>query len=363
FPIKILPAEAIVSGPEKAPAGSEVKIEWKGPNNQGDYITIVEAGADEGAYKDYDYTKNAADGIAKVKAPEEAGDYEIRYVTGQKGKTLASAPLIVESVSATVSGPESVVAGSEFAVEWTGPKNQGDYVTIVEKGAEIGKYRDYFYTKNTESPGKLRAPETAGEHEIRFMTQGGKMLTSAPIVVGAANATLKAPESAIGGAEVTVEWAGPANKSDFLAIVPAGANDGRYRIYTYVRDEPTVKVEAPEMEGAAEIRYITGKDKKILASVPITLEAATAKLTSVPEKMVAGDNVAVTWEGPNHKRDVICIVPADAEAKQVNNYIYVTNGPDQKIRVPKKAGNYEVRYVTGRDRKILASQKVTIVAE
>ncbi len=362
-PIRILPAEAIVSGPESAPAGSEVEIRWTGPNNQGDYLTIVEKGADEGAYKDYAYTKNSTDGLARVKAPEDAGNYEIRYVTGQESKTLASAPLIVESVSATVKAPASVVAGGEFAVEWTGPRNQGDYVTIVEKGAEVGKYRDYFYTKNGDSPGQLRAPETAGEHEVRFMTGGGKMLVSTPIMVGAADATLEGPEKAVAGSEVEVSWTGPANARDFLAIVPAGADHRQYRFYTYVKDEPTVKVEAPEMEGAAEIRYVTGKDKKTLASVPLTIEAPTAKLTSVPEKMLAGDKVAIAWEGPDHKRDAICIVPPDAPAKQVNNYIYPSNGPDQEIRAPKDPGEYEIRYVTGRERNILAKQKVTVVAE
>lgn len=363
YPVKVLPAEAIVSADEKAPAGSPVKITWKGPNNQGDYITIVAKGADEGSYKDYQYTKNSEDGTVLVDAPEEPGEHEIRYVTGQKGKTLASAPLLVESVTATVSAPESVVAGGEFQVEWTGPQNQGDYVTVVEKGAEIGKYRDYFYTKNGESPGKLRAPETAGEHEVRFMTGGGKMLASTPIMVGAASASLKAEEKVISGSEVTVEWTGPANARDFLAIVPAGADNRRYRFYTYVGEENPVKVEAPEMAGAAEIRYVTSKDKKTLASFPITIEPATAKLITVPEKMLASDRIVLDWEGPNHKRDVICIVPPDAPAKQVNNYIYTTNGTDQKIRVPKDPGDYEVRYVTGRDRNILAKQKVTVVAE
>ncbi len=182
-PIKILPAEAIVSAPETAPGGSEVTIQWKGPNNDGDYITIVEAKADEGAYKHYAYTRDSTDGTLRVKIPEEAGAYEIRYMTGQESKTLASAPIRAEAVTATLKAPATVAAGAEFKVEWTGPRNQSDYITIVEKDAEVGKYRDYFYTKDGESPGTLNAPNTPGAHEIRFMTAAGRMIATQPIEV------------------------------------------------------------------------------------------------------------------------------------------------------------------------------------
>lgn len=359
--IRILPAEAALKAPESVPAGSEVKIEWKGPDNRSDYITIVPATAEEGRYAAYAYTSNSKDGIARVKAPEDPGPGEIRYVTGQEGKTLARVAIRIDPVSAKVESPGEVVAGAEFTVGWTGPKNRGDFVTIVPKAAEIGKYLEYFYTSNTENSGTLRAPETAGEYEVRFMTAGGKMLASAPVAVTSASASLEAPESAIAGAEVSVKWKGPGNRNDFLAIVAKDADGRDYPLYTYVRDEETVKVEAPEIAGEAEIRYVTGKDRNVLAKRVIRLEAAEARLLEVPQTMRAGEPVKVVWEGPNHRRDVICIVPPDAPDKQVNDYIYPVNGPDQKIRAPKKPGDYEVRYVTGRGRAVLARTAVKVV--
>jgi Ca-activated chloride channel family protein len=50
---------------------------WTGPNGPGDYITIVQEGAPEGAYLSYAIT---------------AGAYETRYVAG-KGSTLGSVPI------------------------------------------------------------------------------------------------------------------------------------------------------------------------------------------------------------------------------------------------------------------------------
>ena len=167
----------------------------------------------------------------------------------------------------------------------------------------------------------------------------------------------------IAGAEIPVEWTGPGNRGDFIAIVSKDAENRRIAFYTYTRDESTVKAEVPETAGEAEIRYVTGQDKKTLAAIPIVIQAATAELLEAPDKIAANDKVSVKWNGPNNRRDVICIVPPDAPARQVNNYIYPVNGPDQQIRAPRDPGEYEYRYVTGRDRNILARKKVTVVAE
>ena len=64
-----------------------MSITWTGPNNPGDYITIVPKGLPDGQYRDYATTSNGSP--LTVKAPKDAGDAEIRYMTGQGGKVLA----------------------------------------------------------------------------------------------------------------------------------------------------------------------------------------------------------------------------------------------------------------------------------
>ena len=361
-PLTVLPAIATVSGPEKAGAGSEVPIEFIGPANQGDYITIVEAGAAEGRFKHYAYPKHAEDGKLKVKAPEATGPHEIRYIAGAGGKTLASAPIELTAMTATLKAPPAVVAGSEFQAEWTGPANAGDFITVVPKSAKPKEHGNYFYPSRSESPGTLTAPESPGEGEIRYVTAGGKHLAVIPVRITAATASLEAPESVPAGSSVRVKWAGPANRGDLIAIVPKGAGPKELKLYTYVREENPVEVEAIETVGPAEVRYLSAKDRKILASAPLEITAVSAKLL-LPEEMPAKDNIEISWEGPNNNNDVVCIVPPDAPAKQINNYVYCRNGSPQKVRTPAKPGVYEARYVTGRERKILAKQKVTITGE
>lgn len=63
---------------------------WTGPNGPGDYITIVQEGAPEGAYLSYANTAGGSPVTQTV--PDSAGAYETRYVAG-KGSTLGSVPI------------------------------------------------------------------------------------------------------------------------------------------------------------------------------------------------------------------------------------------------------------------------------
>src|SRR5690606_30976141 len=146
----------------------------------GDYVPVVPAGASQGVYRDYEYTSNGSP--AKIGAPEEPGDCEVRYVTGQSGSTLATAPITVTEATATVSAPSEVGAGSDLEVDWTGPGNDGDYITIVPAGSPEGTYLDYEYA-TSGSPVSIRAPDPAGDYEVRYVTQAGSTLASTPVSV------------------------------------------------------------------------------------------------------------------------------------------------------------------------------------
>ncbi len=74
-----------------------------GPNNARDFITIVPAGTPERQYKAYKYTSEGSP--VELRAPEKAGDYEVRYLTGQTYATLATTKITVGGASATLKGP------------------------------------------------------------------------------------------------------------------------------------------------------------------------------------------------------------------------------------------------------------------
>jgi hypothetical protein len=89
----VLANTATVSGPPSAAGGSEFAVAWTGPDNSGDYVTIVPAGASNREYLTYAYTR--AGTPATLRAPLEPGNYELRYMTGGLRDVLASAPIAV----------------------------------------------------------------------------------------------------------------------------------------------------------------------------------------------------------------------------------------------------------------------------
>lgn len=93
IPLKVVAAEVSLSAPAQCGPEAQVSITWTGPNNPGDYITIVAKSAPDGNFAAY--TNTTAGSPLSVKAPKEPGEAEIRYMTGQGSRVLARVPLTV----------------------------------------------------------------------------------------------------------------------------------------------------------------------------------------------------------------------------------------------------------------------------
>ncbi len=86
--LSVSDVDASVSGPASADAGAQIVVQWTGPDYQNDFISIAEAGSKGSQYKSYAYTRQGSP--AKLKVPDAAGAYELRYVMRQSGRILAS---------------------------------------------------------------------------------------------------------------------------------------------------------------------------------------------------------------------------------------------------------------------------------
>jgi len=184
-PLTLTAATYGVKGPESAVGGSRIQVGWTGPNNPGDYVTVVAKGAPVGTYTSYFYTRDGNPGSLNV--PLNPGEYELRYSSeaSSPNPTLASAPLKVSGATYGLQAPASGPAKGKVQVRWTGPNNQGDYVTIVKRGAPVGDYLFYFYTRDG-NPGTLQLPDAPGEYELRYSTEAASpnpTLFSVPFTV------------------------------------------------------------------------------------------------------------------------------------------------------------------------------------
>ncbi len=179
-PITVTPFEGALLAPDEIPAGAPFEVAWNGPDGPGDYVTIVAKGADRWTNESYFYTSTGDPGT--LIAPIGAGEYEIWYVTAD-GETQSTRPVTVAALEVTLDAPDSVAAGADFEVEWTGPNGPSDYITIVPAGSAAGAYLDYVYT-NTGSPVELTAPDEPGAYEIWYASDRvGGTYASIPITV------------------------------------------------------------------------------------------------------------------------------------------------------------------------------------
>lgn len=258
--------------PAEVEAGTEFEVSWTGPDNADDYITVVEAGADEGVFLSYFYTRDGATGA--LLAPVDTGDYEVRYVDGESETTQATSPLVVTPYEITLEAPPEVEAGTEFEVTWTKSGGDGpdDYVTVVAAGAAEGTYEDYFYTRDGAT-GTLPAPIEAGDFEVRYVNGAeGKTLASMEIVVTPYEITLEAPAEVEAGAEFEVVWTGPDGQGDYITIVAAGAAEGSYLDYEYTSVGSPVTLQAPAEPGDYEIWYASDRVDGTFATLAIVVK-------------------------------------------------------------------------------------------
>jgi Ca-activated chloride channel family protein len=256
--------------PPEVEAGTEFEVAWTGPDNSGDYVTIVALGAAEGTYTNYFDTAVGPTGI--LVAPIEDGTYEIRYVDGASSATVASTELIVTPYEITLELPVEVEAGTEFEVSWTGPDGPGDYITIVDAGAAEGTYTSYFDTA-TGANGTLIAPIEAGEYEIRYVSGSeSATMASSTITVTPSAVTLEAPTEVEAGADFEVTWTGPNGPQDYVTIVPAGSPEGTYLDWEYTSTGNPVTLTAPEEPGDYEIWYASDRVDGTFATIPIVVK-------------------------------------------------------------------------------------------
>lgn len=263
---------ANLDAPQEVAAGAKFEINWTGPRGQGDYITMVAAGATKWTNEPYFYTTGASPGT--LTAPVVEGPYALWYVSGADDTILARRAIRVTPFVGDLGGPEEVMAGSMFEVAWNGPNGPGDYVTIVKAGAAKWTNESYFYTADA-NPGKLVAPIEAGSYELWYVTGAGASTEATrPITVTPYVVTLDAPAQVAKGAAFDVTWTGPNGPSDYLTIVLAGSAPGTYGDYQYTQNfvGKPLPLKAPTTAGTYEIRYQSDRVTNVVfGSRPITV--------------------------------------------------------------------------------------------
>lgn len=269
----VLPVSATLAAPALVDAGARFPIAWTGPDNLRDFIALADTRPGARKWLSYIYTSKG--NPATLTAPDRAGDYEVRYHTGQGHQVLARAPVRIAGTDATVQAPKQIQAGQSFAVAWTGPDNAQDFIAISPQGSRPRAYHHYRYTRDG-SPLSLRAPDQAGSYEVRYQTgQSYAVLARQAVSVAAAQATLDAVESIQAGSGFEVEWTGPDNAGDYIGMLGDPSNERRFHgSGAYARYGSPARLRAPLKAGEYQLVYRTGQSGTLLARRPLTVTPA-----------------------------------------------------------------------------------------
>ncbi len=364
-------ATAIVTAPAKAEIGSTFTVEWEGPDAPQDYVDLVPPGYERTSGElSYAYTRNGD--RSALRAPKEPGRYQIRYVWhSQAGKrVIADTTIEITEAEVAIFAPERVGIGEYFAVEWRGPNNQADYIDIVPAGyTDTTGELAYRYTKRG-NPLEIQAPDKAGPHELRYVAMAGdgrRALKSAPLEIEEVRAELAFDPQISLGKRVEVYWTGPGTKNDYVDIVPRGYTDTSGELgYAYTKVGNPLALNLPSEPGAYDMRYVLQgpQKRRVLYVSPLTLKDVVASLV-LQKEGAGGTTIEVEWAGPGAPNDYIDVVPrGSTPTTGEKSYTYVKQGNPLNLRLPGKAGEYDVRYVlqAADGRKVKAVQPITVNA-
>lgn len=361
---ELLPA-ASLDAPDTAVAGSNIMIGWDGPDGKNDHITVAEIGSP--GTKSIGYVYMRGENPTSLKMPLQAGEYQLRYVLSLGSKILVRRKIIVTPVTATLSPPTPITAGSTFALDWTGPDYRNDHITMAKPGTKASSSETYAYTQHG-SPMQLRAPTTPGTYLLRYIAAGPDQMAiaSMEVEVVAVSATLESKDTVPAGSDIAVTWTGPDSKNDYLAISEVGDDLSGELSYAYTQNSKgdSLTLRTPTTPGTYELRYIqNGKPKAMLASKTITVVAVSATLESI-DTAPAASVLKVTWTGPDTKNDYLAINEIGDDLNGELSYSYTQNSTENSIdlKLPTTPGTYELRYVqNGKPKAMLASKVITVV--
>jgi hypothetical protein len=288
-PLRVVMAEATITAPATAGAGESIEVSWTGPISRGDLVTWAERDGESIRGSSYGYVGNSPGGSRSLRAPADAGEYDVVYRTGST--ILARAPVTVGSISATVTAPATIHAGGRISVTFDGPENSGDLLTFSDRGGEarngIGTYT--YVSNTTDNTAMLRVGETRGEFDVVYVSNG-RVIGRSPIEIVEASVEIDGPGEVHARFLFNVAWEGAGNAGDMIFIADA---EGNSYDYSYIDpSEPVVELAAPEDVGDYSLVYRT-RGGEVMDTEPLSVSPAP----NPPGELVVTQNRAALGSG------------------------------------------------------------------
>ena len=240
---------------------------------------------------------------------------------------------------------------------WTGPGNEDDWIGFVPVGGSAGDVPGTAYAQVRDSDDNVLTvpvPSATGDYELVYILgHDTTVMARRAIEVTSVAATIDAPDEAYAGWMIDFSFSGPGAATDWVAIVPAGADASTYLSAAWqgATEGGTASVRVPAIPGAYEVRYVqeAADDTTVLASRPLTVTEGPVSIDA-PASVAAGETFTVTAEGPLGPSDYIDFAQAGTEAGDYSlGWNYVDESGSSELTAPDAPGQYTLRYVVSVD--------------
>lgn len=277
-PIEVTEVAASITAPPSAVAGSTIEIAWSGPSYDRDMINVTPVDADPTwPYRAVTEAKVSDGSPLRLRMPAQPGQYLVEYHVAQDHSRLASVPIEITPVTATLTAPATAPMGATIEIGWTGPDYARDTIDVTPVDADPSAPYRAATEADTEdgNPARLLMPSAPGQYLIEYhLAQDHSRLTSVPIEITPVTARIIAPSQASPGSEIEVNWEGPNYARDMIGISPVDADPTavhRFERKENITGPGPMRLKMPEEPGTYVIEYSMGLDRVRLTSVPITI--------------------------------------------------------------------------------------------
>ena len=166
--------------------------------------------------------------------------------------------------------------------------------------------------------------------------------------------TVNGPDTATGGANITVTWNSTVDNGDYITVVPAATDAGELGPYTRIGKAEDVTLAVPGDEGLYEIRYVSNTTKATLGTAKIEVTKPEVTLTAA-DSVQTGGEIEVSLSPTINKNDYITVVPVGTKQGELGNYTAIRSSSEVTLQAPAAPGLYEIRYVLNVDKRTVTS--------
>jgi len=276
---------------------------------------------------------------------------------------------------ASLTAPDAADILAPVTVGWDGPGARGDRIELWDPdalGGEGRRWRNLAVDRGDMDAKTVRMdmPARAGAYELRYVHEG-EVIATRPITAAEVEVSLSAESPSPAARPIVVTWEGPGARYDEVQLWDPDALGGEGRRLHAKRlrnddyDGRKVTLPGPAEPGTYELRYWTGTDRQVLATLALEISEIEVSLDA-PEAIEAARPIVVTWKGPGARYDEVQLWDPDAlggegrrlHTKRLRNDDY--DGRKVTLPGPAEAGTYELRYWNGDNRTVMATATIVV---